>query len=62
MQKMAQATQLLLLLCLDTKHTEDAKDKLTSGKMVLISDVLSLHAFSAASSKSLGFKLYVRAL
>ena len=35
---------------------------LTSGKMVLISEALSLHAFSAASSKSLGFSVYVSAL
>jgi len=62
MQMMAQATQVSQLLCLHTKQTEHAKGKPTSGKMVLISDVLSLQAFSAASSKSLGFKLYVSAL
>ena len=62
MQTMPQTTQLPQLLCLHAKQTDDAKVKPTSGKMVLISDVLSLQALSAASSKSLGFKLYVSAL
>ena len=35
---------------------------LTSGKTVLMSEALSLHAISAASSRSLGFKVYVSAL